>query len=214
MSLNAPPLGVPNRKPVPVIEKPDLHAEESPPSPPESVEKQQASWIQQWSQRGSQFWTQSSRRKRLLLLSIPILCLLAVIIGLAVGLTVRKRSSNLPLPTSNGGSYSGDLTYYDPGLGSCGITSTGSEPICAVSHVIFDAASTSANPNENPLCGLKVRIRRGETSVDVKVVDRCVGCKATDLDVSRSVFGQLADLDLGRVVVEWAWLEDAPVKME
>lgn len=85
-----------------------------------------------------------------------------------------SRSSNLPLPTSNGGPYSGDLTYYDPGLGSCGITSTGSEPICAVSHVIFDAASTSANPNENPLCGLKVRIRRGETSVDVKVVDRCL----------------------------------------
>ncbi|KAL4894731.1 RlpA-like double-psi beta-barrel-protein domain-containing protein-containing protein [Aspergillus ambiguus] len=207
MTVNHPPLGVPKRKPVPVVEKTSIPPEE-PPSPPESVEKLQ---LPQWGQRWSQFWSQSSKRKRLLLLAITILCLLALIIGLAVGLTVGKHASNLPLPTSHGGLYSGDLTYYDPGMGSCGITSTGSEPICAVSHLVFDAASVSTNPNENPLCGMKLRIRRGDKTVDVTIVDRCVGCKATDLDVSRAVFKQLADLDLGRVVVEWAWLEDAPV---
>lgn len=125
--------------------------------------------------------------------------------------------------------------------------------ICAVSHVIFDAASTGSNPNANPLCGRRIRVRRGKRSVDVRVVDRCtsffisffhppnykllsscdpgigvavghgvcandmygigVGCKETDLDVSRAVFGDLAELDLGRVVVEWAWLEDVPVSV-
>lgn len=39
------------------------------------------------------------------------------------------------------------------------------------------------------------------------------GCKETDLDVSRAVFKDLADLDLGRVTVEWAWLEDAPLSI-
>ncbi|TQB70766.1 hypothetical protein MPDQ_008113 [Monascus purpureus] len=99
---------------------------------------------------------------------------------------------------------------------SVGLTagdSSGSDMICAVSHVLFDAASRGSNPNANPLCGLKIRIRRDGESVDVKVVDRCPGCKETDLDVSRAVFKDLADLDLGRVTVEWAWLEDAPVSI-
>ncbi|KAJ9396388.1 hypothetical protein DTO282F9_6686 [Paecilomyces variotii] len=157
----------------------------------------------------------NNRRKRLLLLGgIGAVILLALIIGLAVGLTVGKNSvSNLPLPTSHGGPYTGDLTYYDPGLGSCGITSSGSESICAVSHLVFDAASRGSDPNQNPLCGLKIRLRRDGKSVDVKVVDRCVGCKATDIDTTRSVFSKLANLEQGRVTVEWAWLENAPVNV-
>lgn len=127
--------------------------------------------------------------------------------------STNTTSSNDPLPTSNGGPYTGDLTYYDPGLGSCGITSTSSEKICAVSHVVFDAALTSGNPNENPLCGLRLRIRRGDRSVDVKVVDRCPGCNVDDLDVSSSVFEELGDLAEGRVTVEWAWLDKTPVAM-
>lgn len=45
--------------------------------------------------------------------------------------------------------------------------------ICAVSHILFDAASTGPDPNDNPLCGLKVRIQRNGKSVDAKIVDRC-----------------------------------------
>lgn len=86
----------------------------------------------------------------------------------------RNGPSNLPLPTSHGGPYSGDLTYYTPALGSCGITSSSDEEVCAVSHYIFDAASSGSNPNANPLCGLKIRLKRGEKSVDVTVVDRCM----------------------------------------
>ncbi|KAL1852274.1 hypothetical protein Plec18167_006090 [Paecilomyces lecythidis] len=157
----------------------------------------------------------NNRRKRLLLLGgIGAVILLALIIGLAVGLTVGKNGvSNLPLPTNHGGPYTGDLTYYDPGLGSCGITSSGSDSICAVSHLVFDAASTGSDPNQNPLCGMKIRLRRDGKSVDVKVVDRCVGCKATDIDTTRSVFSKLANLDQGRVTTEWAWLENAPVNV-
>jgi len=79
-----------------------------------------------------------------------------------------------------------------------------------VSHILWDAVSTSSNPNNNPLCGKKIRITRydaskgGNSSVDVEVVDRCVGCKATDLDLSLKMFTTLADENLGRVVGSWA----------
>ncbi|KAK6613270.1 hypothetical protein H4I95_01614 [Botrytis cinerea] len=123
----------------------------------------------------------------------------------------KHTSKALPLP-SNGGIFTGDLTYYAPGLGACGITSSSSESICAVSHIIFDAASTSSNPNANPLCGRKIRITRqkasgsGNNTVDVTVVDRCVGCKAEDLDLSITVFEKLALEAEGRVTGSWAWL--------
>ncbi|RJE21853.1 riboflavin aldehyde-forming enzyme [Aspergillus sclerotialis] len=159
-------------------------------------------------------WRQFSRRKRIVIVgAITAIVLIALIIGLAVGLTVGKGHKNLPLPTSHGGPYEGDLTYYDPALGSCGISSTNSDMICAVSHVLFDAASRGPNPNENPLCGMKIRVKRNGKSVDVKIVDRCVGCKETDLDVSRSAFKQLADIDQGRVLMEWSWLENSPVQV-
>lgn len=40
-----------------------------------------------------------------------------------------------------------------------------------------------------------------------------VGCKATDIDTTRSVFSKLANLEQGRVTVDWAWLENAPVNV-
>src|SRR5271170_866571 len=50
---------------------------------------------------------------------------------------LNKGSQNLPLPGNTGGIYSGDLTYYAPGLGACGITSTSQDMICAISHQLF-----------------------------------------------------------------------------
>jgi len=137
---------------------------------------------------------------------------LALIIGLAVGLSGgSKKPQNLPLPTG-AQVYTGDLTYYGPGLGACGITSTDNDPIVAVSHFLFDAQQKGSDPNQNPLCGRKIRARRhndatGEdVSVDLTVVDRCVGCQPTDLDVSPAMFNKMADPALGRVKVSWAWL--------
>jgi hypothetical protein len=50
--------------------------------------------------------------------------------------------------------------------------------------------------------------RDGKTrSVDVKVVDRCTGCKATDIDLSPGMFLKLAAEEEGRVVGTWAWLD-------
>ncbi|KAH8819959.1 RlpA-like double-psi beta-barrel-protein domain-containing protein-containing protein [Xylogone sp. PMI_703] len=152
-------------------------------------------------------------RKAFLLILCGVILLVALVLGLGLGLGLKNNSSsqNLPLP-SNRATFTGELTYYSPGLGACGITSSDKDAICAVSHIIFDKESVGSDPNANPLCGLKIRITRfnaavnANRSVDVTVVDRCVGCKATDLDLSISQFTKLADQALGRVVGSWAWL--------
>ncbi|KIV95035.1 hypothetical protein PV10_02742 [Exophiala mesophila] len=154
-------------------------------------------------------WKSLSRKYQILIV-LGLLAVLILIIGLAVGLSTRSRHQNLPLPSGRGGPYTGDLTYYDPGLGACGITSSNKDKIVAVSHLVFDAVSVGSNPNNNPLCGKKIRARRSNRSVDLTVVDRCTGCEPTDIDVTVNIFATLAEVEQGRVSVEWNWLQDVP----
>ncbi|KAF5385592.1 hypothetical protein D9757_006755 [Collybiopsis confluens] len=52
--------------------------------------------------------------------------------------------------------YTGDGTYFDAGLGACGIVNTDADMIAAVGHVTFDTyPGATANPNLNPICGKK-----------------------------------------------------------
>jgi hypothetical protein len=85
----------------------------------------------------------------------------------------------IPLP-SDRQDFTGDLTYYDStGLGACGQVLTDNDPIVAVSHFLYDAVAVGTNPNDNPLCGLKIRAERFDEqvnamrSVDLTVADRC-----------------------------------------
>lgn len=158
-------------------------------------------------------WRNFSRRIRIIII-VSAVAIVALIVGLAAGLSSRKHTKNLPLPSGNGGPYTGDLTYYAPGLGACGVTSSDSDKIVAISHIVFDAVSTGSDPNANPLCGKKIRARRDNKSVDLTVVDRCTGCQPDDLDVTVDTFAELADVDLGRVPVEWNWLENVPTNAQ
>lgn len=112
-------------------------------------------------------------------------------------------------PSSDGGStgsFAGEGTYYDTGLGACGITSVDTDYIVAISHVRFDAVGT-ANPNNNPLCGKKINAHYQGKTVQVTVVDRCPGCDENSLDFSPSAFADLAHFDLGRIPITWDWAE-------
>ena len=123
----------------------------------------------------------------------------------------------------------GDLTFYDPALGACGIYSGGGEFVAAIPHAVFDAAQVDGNPNHNPLCGRMIRAgrydeRKGKyTTVDVRVVDKCkcienvgammksdmktgMGCAPGDLDLSRPAFNAIADAGRGRVKGDWSFL--------
>ena len=134
------------------------------------------------------------RRAYFLSVLVTAILLIVLAIGLGVGLTrssgyvlfalsrclrsLFSSSEDLPLP-SNAKTFTGDLTYYSPALGACGTTSSDSDNICAVSHILFDASAKGSDPNANPLCGLKIRANRfneqakANRSVDLTVVDRC-----------------------------------------
>ncbi|KAI5970084.1 DAG7 [Candida margitis] len=106
----------------------------------------------------------------------------------------------------SGAIQSGEGTYYSTGLGACGKTSQDTDYIIAISHEMYDAHNVGNNPNNNPLCGKKIRAYYEGNSVDVTVVDRCEGCSYNDLDFSPSAFSQLADQSLGRIDITWEWL--------
>lgn len=108
---------------------------------------------------------------------------------------------------ATGSLQSGEGTYYSTGLGSCGITSSDTDYIIAVSHEMYDQYTPNGNPNKNTLCGKKVRAFYGDNSVDVTVVDRCEACSYNDLDFSPSAFSQLASQSLGRIDITWEWLD-------
>jgi hypothetical protein len=107
-----------------------------------------------------------------------------------------------------GTEYTGDLTWYDVGLGACGITSTPDQAIVAISQDIFDSPQyKTANPNLNPLCGKTVTITgKGGVSYTATVVDRCVGCAEADLDLSLDFFNKVTSHGDGRVSgTSWTW---------
>lgn len=88
------------------------------------------------------------------------------------------------------------MTYYDVGLGSCGLTSAPSEHIVAIP---VSQMNNPANPNANPLCGKSVTIHYGGKTATAKIVDTCMGCKSGDLDMSTSLFSYFASMSEGRV---------------
>ncbi|KAH6652845.1 riboflavine-aldehyde-forming enzyme [Truncatella angustata] len=89
---------------------------------------------------------------------------------------------------------SGDMTYYAPGLGSCGGTNSESDAVVALSYEQYNGA--------NP-CGKTISITLNGKTIPATVVDKCMGCTVDAIDVSPSVFEQLASLDVGRTVVTW-----------
>ncbi|KAF3921503.1 hypothetical protein ABW21_db0209575 [Orbilia brochopaga] len=60
--------------------------------------------------------------------------------------------------SGSGQIFSGQATFYDPGLGSCGITNSASDLIAAIGYTLFDTKAT-ANPNNNPFCGRQIVVR-------------------------------------------------------
>ncbi|KAI8887564.1 hypothetical protein K501DRAFT_268656 [Backusella circina FSU 941] len=98
--------------------------------------------------------------------------------------------------------YSGDGTYYNTGLGSCGITSKDTDLIAALNA---PQMSNGANPNNNPICGKKAKVKGPNGTVTVTIVDTCPPCKSGDLDLSPAAFGKIADFVDGRVNIEWSW---------
>ncbi|KAI0820518.1 RlpA-like double-psi beta-barrel-protein domain-containing protein-containing protein [Trametes gibbosa] len=94
----------------------------------------------------------------------------------------------------------GDATFYDAGLGSCGIFNTDSDFIVAIDAATFDTfPGATANPNTNPICNRQLTATANGKSVTLTVTDRCAGCAPGSIDMTPTAFQQLASLDVGRL---------------
>lgn len=115
-------------------------------------------------------------------------------------------SVNTDISVILGSDYqTGDLTYYDLGLGACGIDNSGEDETANI--VAMSSAVMGAQSNGNPMCGKTIKIYNeatGKTATGV-IQDKCPGCVAGSIDVSKKLFEELADLDEGRLEISWNW---------
>ncbi|KAK9702069.1 hypothetical protein K7432_011417 [Basidiobolus ranarum] len=99
--------------------------------------------------------------------------------------------------------FSGEGTYYDPGLGSCEVTSGPNELIAALNIVQF---GSYPRPSNSPACFSCAMVHGPLGSVKVKIVDMCPGCKSGDLDLSPAAFDQVAKKEQGRIPITWEYV--------
>ncbi|EST08301.1 RlpA-like double-psi beta-barrel domain protein [Kalmanozyma brasiliensis GHG001] len=110
--------------------------------------------------------------------------------------TTDSAPSTISLYTAS--PFSGRATFYNTGLGACGITNADNDPIVAISRDLFEQYNPSdGNPNNNSLCGKKVEISWNGKKAYAFATDECPGCEKTSLDCSPGVFEQLDNKDKG-----------------
>ncbi|KAJ5610299.1 Allergen Asp f 7 [Penicillium lagena] len=103
--------------------------------------------------------------------------------------------SNYSGSCDSGSPCTGDLTYYDTSTTStnpsaCGTTNDGlTESVLALPHGIMTDGD----------CGKTVTISYNGVTASGTVVDKCMGCDDTSIDLSRALFEKFSDLDAGRL---------------
>ncbi|KAG8169061.1 hypothetical protein KVR01_001810 [Diaporthe batatas] len=92
----------------------------------------------------------------------------------------------------------GEMTYYDPNTGNqvaCGGFFQPADRIAAVGAAHFDGKD---------VCGKVASVTHNGKTVTAVIRDRCEACKPGDIDVTPTVFQELAPLGAGRVPgVSW-----------
>jgi hypothetical protein len=93
---------------------------------------------------------------------------------------------------ASGKTFSGEITYFTPGMGACGETSGEGDKMVAISMALFDQYTPNGNPNKNPLCGKSLIIKGADGSEHKATIwDRCVGCAMDDLDMPQEFFNEV-----------------------
>jgi hypothetical protein len=114
--------------------------------------------------------------------------------------TETTASSGYTGSCSEGSPCDGDITFYDTATtstnpSSCGNTNDGTtENVLALPHGIMKDGD----------CGKTVTITYNGQTATGTIVDKCMGCDNSSIDLSRHLFGELASMDAGRVTgVKW-----------
>lgn len=110
-------------------------------------------------------------------------------------LPLVTRQTGEPVPF--GPIHNGEGTYYveADGSGNCSFDPTPDDLMVAAANDV-DYANAA-------LCGAYAAVTGPKGSVVVRIVDRCPGCAAGDLDFSPEAFARIADLPQGRVPIGW-----------
>ncbi|KAF8599858.1 hypothetical protein BDV93DRAFT_428045, partial [Ceratobasidium sp. AG-I] len=90
--------------------------------------------------------------------------------------------------------YSGDATYFYPGLGACGGTNTQYEYVVALDAPLW---------NNGANCWRGITIQAYGKQVNAAIVDLCPGCGYGSLDLAPALFQQFTSLDTGRFGITW-----------
>ncbi|RYP19124.1 hypothetical protein DL765_003540 [Monosporascus sp. GIB2] len=89
--------------------------------------------------------------------------------------------------------FTGDMSWYNPGLGACGHLNSEADLVVAL----------SSSEYSSDVCGRRITISGNGRTTAATVVDRCLSCASGSIDVSPVVFDDIAPLELGRVQVTW-----------
>lgn len=107
----------------------------------------------------------------------------------------HKHHDNRKRPSK--GTFSGKGTFFKPNQGSCGKWNTANDKIVALSKDIYQGGSH---------CFKRVKVCHGARCADATVADLCPGCKPTSLDMTPSLFKQLASLEAGVIDIKWSFV--------
>ncbi|KAG9300490.1 hypothetical protein G9A89_010117 [Geosiphon pyriformis] len=124
----------------------------------------------------------------------------AIITFVMFAVAIFIKSSNGAPTIIKRDQFSGDGTYYNPGLGACGETNSEGDLIVAINKPQWGNPS---NPNNNPICGKQVQVSGPKGSVIATIKDECPECAYGSLDFSPAAFDKIADRSAGRVHITW-----------
>lgn len=115
-------------------------------------------------------------------------------LSIIVFFTVACALNSIKAQSANG---NGVLTFYDNvSTGACGTPINAvNDMLVAVSPSLF----TSANPNQDPLCQKCINVKYKGKEIKVPIKDKCAGCDARHIDLSKPAFAQLENVDVGTV---------------
>lgn len=133
----------------------------------------------------------------------------AVLLVLAAGLKALSASSQgqenqvVWLPVAHGPTraatnriHTGIATYYQAtGEGAC--------LFAASPQDLRVAAMNAEEYNNAAYCGAYIHVSGPKGEVTVRIVDLCPECKSGHLDLSREAFAEIANLEEGRVTINW-----------
>lgn len=106
--------------------------------------------------------------------------------------------------SGSGTVYSGDLTYFTLGVGSCGFDDTGLD--MTENYVALSGALLGAQSNGNPLCGKTITISANGKKAKATVRDKCPPCALGSVDASQKLFLELfGSTDGGREKITWTF---------